>query len=174
MPIAGPTSIQRCLICQAPVFDGRTRYCGHRCRDRDRPKRRHTCCLECGKGLGWGAGKFCASPCKAAFDERRKVRALELYDLAMSGASGAVMGRLQTWHAEDHRQRQGRPSWRLPRVTIDREAILAAYARGEPVAAICADFGIRPGSLYKIVTPQRDPTGRMGGRRAPASLQAGC
>lgn len=84
----------------------------------------------------------------------------------MGAASGGeIAAALALWRIEDVEDRNGRPSWRIPntRQKADPAAIREAYQSGAPIKNICADFGIRPGSLYKIVTPGRDRTGRMGG-----------
>jgi hypothetical protein len=95
------------------------------------PKRLTKCCIECHQPLHPGrAAKFCGVPCKATWNNRRKSRGQDLYDLfmnmrynrAVASEAGvwAEMCRLaEGWHDEDlaaNRQSYDPPSVVLPRL----------------------------------------------------------
>ncbi len=84
-------------------------------------------CLECGAPLlvCVQARGFCDARCRAAWNNRRKLRGAELYDLYMAHrwerAEAAELGVFQAinrlaseYRAEDRAQREGRRSWRRP------------------------------------------------------------
>lgn len=81
-------------------------------------------CLECGASHGL-AQDFCATACRMAFNNRRKARGAELYDLVMAWrfqrnlATGlkvlrAICRLASDFRAEDRAERAGRLSWRHP------------------------------------------------------------
>lgn len=88
-----------------------------------------TTCLECGNTLPPAARrgpprKFCATPCRMAFNRRRAVRGAELYDLVMAwrfqradadkADARGLMGRLASAYRDsDKIRRAGRRSWDL-------------------------------------------------------------
>jgi len=87
-------------------------------------------CLECGGPLpAAGEAIFCASTCRAAFNNRRAKRGAELYDLYMAhrfdraAATDAkvisLMNRLASnYRRQDQDQRAGRRSWRPLRAVL--------------------------------------------------------
>ena len=93
-------------------------------------------CLECGSPHP-GAGDFCADGCRTAFNNRRKARGAELYDLFMAHRFDRTrarqlrvlqaMNRLASnWRAEDHERRGSRRSWRLPQDVLETRPYLRA------------------------------------------------
>jgi hypothetical protein len=97
-------------------------------------KRAHSC-RECGEAFEAGrqGALFCADPCRAAFQNRRRDRGAELYDLFMLHRCQRPTGRAirafflmcrlaSLWRAEDRRQRQGRPSWSPVQSVRERSA----------------------------------------------------
>lgn len=132
---------------------------------RDRGSARGTVCRECGDPRG-PRYAYCSDKCEATFLARRASRAAKLYDLVMDGSTPeSVASLVASWRAEDIAKRAGRTSWQTPRAKPDKASVRESYERGEKVAVICAEFGIRPSSLYRLVSPNRDHTGRMGGAR---------
>lgn len=92
-------------------------------------------CRECG---GRNEAKridqvFCCTPCRNAWENRRRDRGAILYDLFMemryrrSGAKGlwSIMCRLaEEWRGVDKEEREGRQSWRDPRHHIEENIYL--------------------------------------------------
>lgn len=95
-------------------------------------------CLECGGERPKGAGgDFCATACRTAFNNRRKARGAELYDLFMvhrwDRKRAVVLRILQAmnrlasnWRAEDKARRAGRRSWRKPEDVLETRTYLRA------------------------------------------------
>lgn len=97
--------------------------------------KRARCCRECGAALDperQGA-LFCTNPCRQAFQNRRRERGAELYDLFMLHRCQRPVGKriraffimcrlASRWRAEDQRQRAGRPSWSPPEAVAERSA----------------------------------------------------
>lgn len=99
-------------------------------------------CMECGasltiNGRRGAVPKFCCEPCRMAFNNRRRQRGAELYDLFMAnnwergapyrtdGSLRRAMGRLVSrWRDEDHRERSGRQSWGDAREALERDPTL--------------------------------------------------
>lgn len=92
-------------------------------------------CLECGEPRG--AGDFCADACRAAFNNRRKARGAELYDLFMVLRFDRKRAKLlrvfqalcrlaSNWRAEDQARRAGRRSWRRPEDVLETRTHLRA------------------------------------------------
>ena len=97
-------------------------------------------CLECGKAFREGvrpSQEFCSAACRAAFNNRRKQRGALLYDLVMAlrferglarfiGLWTVVCACASIFRQEDHRDRDGRKSWRDPRDVIAEKPFLRA------------------------------------------------
>lgn len=95
-------------------------------------------CLECGAPREAGAaGDFCATACRDAFNNRRKARGAELYDLFMVHRHERpravelrilqAMNRLASnWRQEDRDRRSGRRSWRKPEDVLETRTHLRA------------------------------------------------
>ena len=99
-------------------------------------------CRECGGpltivGPRGQLPKFCAEPCRTAFNMRRRQRGAELYDLLMAnqferqaparknGQLRRAIGRLLSrFRDEDHRARNGRASWGDWREALERDPTL--------------------------------------------------
>lgn len=88
------------------------------------PARRERHCLECGAALARRARirgndkMFCGEPCRKTFNNRRRLRGSEIYDLAMEwrfdrSRAGEALSHLCTllsrFHADD--KARGRKSW---------------------------------------------------------------
>jgi len=97
-------------------------------------KRPHAC-LECGGECG--KGEFCGSACRTAFNNRRKARGAELYDLFMVHRFDRTkaqqlrvlqaMNRLASnYRKEDHAKRASRRSWRRPEDVLETRPHLRA------------------------------------------------
>jgi hypothetical protein len=94
-------------------------------RDPNRPAA--TACLECGASLrpsghGGNVRDFCCHACGVKFNNRRRTRGAELYDLFMAqrysreeaeseGAWNLMCRMAQSFKAQDDAQRDGRRSW---------------------------------------------------------------
>lgn len=100
--------------------------------------RRVHACLECGAPTA-SKGDFCATACRSAFNNRRKARGAELYDLFMAHrfdretaqALGvmAKMNRLASFYrGEDETKRGKRRSWRRPADVLADRPWLSAVA----------------------------------------------
>ena len=100
-------------------------------------RRTHTC-LECGK-LVTSKGEFCSTPCRSAFNNRRKQRGAELYDLYMAhrferdhaqrlGVFQAINRLASNWRQEDHELRNSRKSWRRPSDVLSERPYLKAIS----------------------------------------------
>lgn len=71
-------------------------------------------CEECGKPFSRmrPTKVFCSTPCRQAFNLRRRERGAELYDAQMSGAKQEAIDRLlDAYKLADKVKRQGRRSW---------------------------------------------------------------
>ncbi len=115
------------------------------------PSRRvHAWCAECDAVLpaSADAGGFCCAACRHAFNNRRKSRGAELYDLFMACRfERTLASKLRLWGClarlasgfrdEDARQRAGRRSWRPPGEVLERRPYLTArvLVRGRITAA---------------------------------------
>lgn len=97
--------------------------------------KRARCCRECGAALNpeRQGVLFCSGPCRQAFQNRRRERGAELYDLFMLHRCQRPVGKriravfimcrlASRWRAEDQRQRAGRPSWSPPEAVAERSA----------------------------------------------------
>lgn len=88
-------------------------------------------CLECGTEFS-GKGEFCSNACRHAFNNRRKARGAELYDLYMAHrferkeaqeqrVFQAINRLASNWRQEDLARRAGRRSWRrIADVLVER------------------------------------------------------
>lgn len=104
-----------------------------------RPYRRT--CLECGAphSAAMAHGDFCATACRHAFNNRRRIRGADLYDLVMawrfdrSVATSfkvlrAICRLASDFRAEDRSRRAGRASWRHPRkIKRAKPALFTTY-----------------------------------------------
>jgi len=81
-------------------------------------------CLECGAEC-LSKGDFCCNACRFSFNNRRKARGIEFYDLYMAhrwerdtakrlGVLQAMNRLASDFRAEDRADREGRRSWRRP------------------------------------------------------------
>lgn len=70
-------------------------------------------CRECGTAFEkrHRTALFCTSACKQRFNNRRRERGAELYDMAMAGERDIVTRLLSAYKAADKAQRGGRPSY---------------------------------------------------------------
>lgn len=97
-------------------------------------------CLECGGTREAGAaGEFCATACRDAFNNRRKARGAELYDLFMVlrfdrerakflRVFQALCRLASNWRREDRARRAGRRSWRKPEDVLETRGYLRAIS----------------------------------------------
>lgn len=96
-------------------------------------------CLECGVDLVPGAREreFCASPCRMAWNNRRRDRGAELYDLYMAhrferdeakarGVFQAINRLASDFRREDRALRAGRRSWRRTEIVLGERPHLKA------------------------------------------------
>lgn len=94
---------------------------------------KHRDCAECGASFQPRRSDefFCSIPCRKNFDNRAMARGRDLYHLFMTlrydrGLAKAmnvwsILCRMcETWRAEDHRERAGRPSWSHPKRILDK------------------------------------------------------
>ena len=95
-------------------------------------------CLECGEPVP-GKGDFCSAACRHGFNNRRKARGAELYDLYMAHRFERkeaqelrvlqAMNRLASnWRRQDREQRGARRSWRRTQDVLDTRPYLRAVA----------------------------------------------
>ena len=100
--------------------------------------RRVHACLECGTDHSC-KGDFCSNACRHDFNNRRKARGAELYDLYMAhrfernrakqlGVFQAINRLASNFREEDKARRSGRRSWRSPRTVLDERPFLKAIA----------------------------------------------
>lgn len=93
-------------------------------------------CLECGAATG-SKGDFCGRACKDGFNNRRKRRGAELYDLYMAhrwergtaqalGVLQAINRLASVFREEDRVARGGRRSWRRPGEVLGERPYLKA------------------------------------------------
>lgn len=97
-------------------------------------------CLECGAGTT-AKGDFCSVACRTGFNNRRKARGAEMYDLYMAhrfdrdnaqalGVFQAINRLASDFRQEDKARRAGRRSWRNPRdVLAERPYLKAIHTR---------------------------------------------
>lgn len=101
-------------------------------------------CLECGNAIhAPRSGKeFCCSPCRMAFNNRRRDRGADMYDLfralrrerdkAKALGLWTELCRLELkWQEEDEARRPGRRSYVPPRRALDNLYDKGALQRGE-------------------------------------------
>ncbi len=115
-------------------------------------------CLWCGQAYLSPApeAEFCGQPCRKAFNNLRAMRGAELYDLFMAlRHDRAVATAFKVWRclnrlaagfrAEDVAQRDGRRSWRHPRVILARRPYLTAEtpAAARPASELQSDPATR-------------------------------
>ncbi len=95
-------------------------------------------CLECGCPMT-GKGEFCARKCRHDFNNRRRQRGAELYDLYMAhrfersqaqqlGVFQAINRLASNYRQEDLQRRAGRKSWRSPRTVLEERPYLKAIS----------------------------------------------
>lgn len=95
-------------------------------------------CLECGAGHG-RKGEFCSTPCRTGFNNRRKSRGAEFYDLYMAhrfdrdeakrlGVMTAINRLASIFREEDQKRRTGRRSWRRPSAVLEERPYLKAVS----------------------------------------------
>lgn len=95
-------------------------------------------CLECGADHRC-KGDFCSTACRHDFNNRRKARGAELYDLYMAhrferglakqlGVFQAINRLASNYREEDKARRAGRRSWRSPRVVLEERPFLKSIA----------------------------------------------
>jgi predicted nucleic acid-binding Zn ribbon protein len=95
-------------------------------------------CFECGETTDRN-GDFCSATCRYAFNNRRKLRGAEIIDLYMAyrferqlaqqlGLWQAIHRMISNFRAEDVVERQGRKSWRDPRLIMEERPYLKAVA----------------------------------------------
>lgn len=100
--------------------------------------RRVHACLECGVE-NQSKGDFCTTRCRTDFNNRRKARGAELYDLYMAhrferadaqalGVFQAINRLASVYRREDNNQRAGRRSWRKPRAVLEERPYLKTIA----------------------------------------------
>ena len=93
-------------------------------------------CLECGR-TNTRKGDFCSKDCRSVFNNRRKVRGAELYDLYMAhrfersvatdlGVFQAINRLAANFREEDRSDRDGRRSWRRPGTVLEERPYLKA------------------------------------------------
>ena len=93
-------------------------------------------CLECG-GRNDTKGEFCSTSCRSKFNNRRKARGAEIYDLYVAHrfdrANAASLGVFQAinrlasnYRQEDQARRDGRRSWRRPQEVLQERPYLKA------------------------------------------------
>lgn len=96
-------------------------------------KRVHEC-LECGADHR-SKGDFCTTACRVEFNNRRKARGAELYDLYMAhrfqrghaqklGVFQAINRLASTYREEDKQRRSGRRSWRRATAVLEERPYL--------------------------------------------------
>lgn len=98
-------------------------------------KRVHAC-LECGTETK-AKGDFCSTSCRTDFNNRRKARGAELYDLYMAHrferdraqklrVFQAINRLASNYRKEDNARRSGRKSWRNPVAVLEERPYLRA------------------------------------------------
>ncbi|KQU77724.1 transcriptional regulator [Mesorhizobium sp. Root102] len=91
-------------------------------------------CLECGEGTSRD-GEFCSDKCRSDWNNRRKQRGAELYDLYMAHRFDratakdlrvfqAINRMASNFRQEDRSERAGRQSWRRPSAVLDERPYL--------------------------------------------------
>lgn len=91
-------------------------------------------CLECGAPRSRTAD-FCSKSCRSDFNNRRKARGAELYDLYMAhrfqrsvaldlGVFQAINRLASNFREEDRAERDGRRSWRKPEAVLGERPYL--------------------------------------------------
>ncbi|MBP0438456.1 transcriptional regulator [Tianweitania sediminis] len=92
-------------------------------------------CLEC--GAEGTKSDFCGPRCRIAFNNRRKSRGAEFYDLYMAhrferatakslGVFQAINRLASIYREEDKVRREGRRSWRAPKLVLMERPFLKA------------------------------------------------
>lgn len=95
-------------------------------------------CLECGIATK-KSGDFCSAACRSDFNNRRKRRGAELYDLYMAhrfdranavdlGIFQAINRLASNYRQEDHSERNSRRSWRSPAVVMEERPFLKSVS----------------------------------------------
>lgn len=95
-------------------------------------------CLECGKPRTEKAD-FCSARCRVGFNNRRKTRGAELYDLYMAhrfdrqraqdmGVFQAINRLASIYRSEDQQERSGRRSWRPPQTVLEERPYLKSIS----------------------------------------------
>lgn len=93
-------------------------------------------CLECGTDTS-AKGDFCSTACRTDFNNRRKARGAELYDLYMAHrferdraqklrVFQAINRLASNYRKEDRNRREGRKSWRNPIAVLEERPYLRA------------------------------------------------
>lgn len=95
-------------------------------------------CVECGAETT-AKGDFCSDRCRHDFNNRRRMRGAELYDLYMAhrferdrakqlGVFQAINRLASNYRQEDVARRAGRKSWRAPRTVLEERPYLKAIS----------------------------------------------
>ncbi|WP_084368962.1 transcriptional regulator [Rhizobium sp. RU36D] len=95
-------------------------------------------CLEC-ESETQKTGDFCCDACRAVFNNRRKARGAEIYDLYMAhrfqrnlATQLKLMSRINRlasiYREEDRAMRNGRRSWRRPQDVLEERPYLRSIA----------------------------------------------
>ena len=93
-------------------------------------------CLECGEGTP-RKGEFCSAKCRSDWNNRRRQRGAELYDLYMAhrfdrvtaqtlGVFQAINRMASNFREDDKARRDGRKSWRAPQTVMEERPYLRA------------------------------------------------
>lgn len=106
---------------------------------RNSPRGVRCACPECGERFTalTPTAEFCSNHCRSAFNNRRKMRGAELYDLLMAMRYERSLSKtLKVWSVlcrmaakfreEDRIDREGRKSWRGPRSVLLRHVDVVA------------------------------------------------
>ena len=98
-------------------------------------------CLDCGTPTA-AKGEFCSTACRTAFNNRRRQRGAEFYDLYMAhrferglaaqlGLFQAINRLASMFRQDDKDRRAGRKSWRSPRLVMDERPYLKSIVTHE-------------------------------------------
>lgn len=102
-------------------------------------------CQECNEPVTGKRGRFCSTPCRQAFNNRRMQRGAQAYDLfrairrerdvAKQLGLWTELCRLELgWQEEDQKERPGRRSYVDPKVAVAHLLDTGALPRGEILA----------------------------------------
>lgn len=113
---------------------------------RNAPRGYRCTCDECGDAYEAlsPSSDFCSAMCRTAFNNRRRVRGAEMYDLVMAlryergiskllGVWSVLCRMAAAFREEDRAERAGRKSWRGPRGVLQRHPdVVAQIVRRAP------------------------------------------